>query len=825
LQWYQLYNSCRLNGSATFGATYQLFNGGTPVGAAIAGTGAILDFGVYSPAGTYTVQGLITATGCTSTMLGSATITINSLPPAHNITGGGAYCAGASGLAIGLDGSDIGFSYQLYNGGSTVGSPLPGTGGILNFGLKTAAGTYTVLATNNTTGCSVLMTGSSVISISPLPTVFGVTAPGGLSFCTGGAGVPVGLTGSTTGVNYQLYSNGVISGAVVPGTGVALNMGIQTAQAVYTVVAIDGTSGCTSNMSGRDSIYINPLPTIYSESATAGGVYCAGGTGVHILQSGSQIGVSYQLSNGFGTVGSALTGTGGALDFGLLTVASTYSVTATTITTGCTNAMVGNPVISTTPLPALYAMSASGSYCYGGAGVDVQLSGSEVGVNYQLYLGASAVGAPMAGTGGILDWGNQLTGGTYTVKATNSVSTCNIYMTGSTIITVNPLPTVFAMNGGGSYCSGGTGVVVGLAGSTATVSYLLYNGGSVMGAAITGTGSAINFPAQTTAGAYTVVATSGPGCVNNMSGSSVVTINPLPLNYSVTGGGGYCAGTAGTHIGLASSDIGISYQLYNGSTVSGGAVAGTGAALDFGVISPVGTYTVSATNATTGCTAGMVGSAVVSINALPTVYPVTGGGNYCAGGTGVVINLNGSDPLATYQLYRGTVAVGGPVTGTGPGLLNMGVQTIAGTYTIVATNTATGCTNTMSGSAPVIVNPLPNVFTVSGGGGYCTGGTGVNININSSNAGINYQLFRGATGLLPIASGTGTPISFGLQTVAGTYTVVATNPVTTCSVNMLSSATVNINPLPTALTVTGGGHYCTGGTGVHVGLLSSGSWY
>ncbi len=810
-----------LNGSATFGATYQLMSGVTPVGAAIGGTGAVLDFGIYSTAGTYTVNGLYTATGCTSTMNGSATITVNALPPAHNVIGGGAYCAGASGVIIQLDGSDIGYSYQLYYGGSTSGSPMPGTGGILNFGLRTAAGSYTILATNNTSGCSVLMSGTAVITIYPLPTVFGVTAPGGLSYCIGGTGVAVGLTGSTIGVNYQLYRGGVATGGLVAGTGIALNMGTQTIQAIYTVVAINGTTSCSVNMTGQDSIYVNPLPTVYNVTASAGGVYCAGGSGVHILLNGSQIGVAYQLSNGFGTVGSPLTGTGGALDFGLQTVVSTYSVTATNITTTCTNPMTGTPSISTNPLPALYTMSANGSYCYGGTGVDVQLSGSQAGINYQLYLGASAVGAPMAGTGGILDWGNQLIGGTYTVQATNPASLCTIFMTGSTIITVNPLPTVFNMNGGGSYCSGGTGVVVGLSGSAAGVNYLLYTGGASVGGAIAGTGFAINFPAQTAAGAYTVVATSGPGCINNMSGSSNIAINPLPLAYTVTGVGGYCAGTTGTHIGLSSSDIGINYQLYNGAALSGSPVSGTGAALDFGVIAPIGTYTVSATNTVTGCTNGMTGSLVISINPLPTVFPVAGGGSYCAGGTGVAINLNGSDPAAKYQLYRGTIAVGGTVTGTGPGLLSMGTQTIAGTYTVVATNTATLCTNNMSGSATVVVNPLPNTYTIGGGGGYCTGGIGVNINLNGSNSGINYQLYRGAVGLLPIASGTGTPLSFGLQTVAGTYTVVATNPATTCTVNMLSSATVNINPLPAAQTVTGGGNYCSGGTGVHVGLATS----
>jgi hypothetical protein len=88
----------------------------------------------------------------------------------------------------------------------------------------------------------------------------------------------------------------------------------------------------------------------------------------------------------------------------------------------------------------------------------------------------------------------------------------------------------------------------------------------------------------------------------SISGSATVTIYILPTAFSVTGGGSYCAGGAGLSIGLSNSQNGVTYQLYNGASTAGSAVAGTGAAISFGTFTASGTYTVVATNTTTTCT-------------------------------------------------------------------------------------------------------------------------------------------------------------------------------------------------------------------------------
>src|SRR4029450_9716102 len=138
---------------------------------------------------------------------GSATITVDPLPTIFAVTGGGAYCTGGTGVAIGLSDSETGISYSLQRGGTDVGTPVAGTGVALSFGLQTVAGTYTVVATNTTSLCTAPMSGSATITVDPSPTVFAMT--GGGAYCTGGTGVAIGLADSDTGVSYYLQRSGV----------------------------------------------------------------------------------------------------------------------------------------------------------------------------------------------------------------------------------------------------------------------------------------------------------------------------------------------------------------------------------------------------------------------------------------------------------------------------------------------------------------------------------------------------------------------------------------------------------------------------------------
>ncbi len=808
-----------LNGSQT-GVNYQLYIGGTPSGAPVAGTGTSITFGNQTIVGSYTVVATNATTGCVNNMFASVSVTNNPLPSIFSVTGGGGYCAGGTGVAVGLASSSSGINYSLYNGTTLVGG-ASGTGSAVSFGLQLAAGTYSVVATNPVTLCTSNMSGSVTVTINPNPVVFTVTQVG-TSYCAGGAGIPVGLTGSAIGINYQLW-RGTTLDTTVAGTGAVLSFGSRTGAGAYSVIAVNATTLCSSNMTGSATISINPLPTVYT--MTGGGGYCVGTPGVNIGLSASNTGISYQLYNSTGSSGLSVAGTGGAISFGLQTIASARdSVVATNTVTGCTSIMSGNVPVIINPLPTVYTVtSSSPAYCSGSTGPTINLGGSQSGINYQLYNSGSISGGPSIGTGGAMVFGPVTSGGTYSIIATNTTTGCTNNMTGTPAVVVNSLPVVFAVTGGGNYCSGTGGVHVGLALSAGGVTYQLYNGGVIVpGASLAGTGSALDFGFETANGTYTVVGTTTIGsCTSNMSGSAIVSTLALPTAYTITQSApGFCAGGAGVTIGLSNSTIGINYQLYNGVTPAGAPMAGTGSSLSFG-LQGAGTYTIVGTNIATGCLKTMTGVATVTATSLPVVHNVTGGGSYCPGTTGVDISIDASDAGVNYQLYNGLTPVGGPVAGIAATSISFGLQTTPGIYTVVATNTTSSCVSNMAGSATVAIYPLPIVYNISGGGNYCSGGTGVNIGLSGSNIGISYQLMNGGTTAGPALMGTGLALNFGLQTTTGGYTVVATNLATGCSNTMNGTATVGTNALPNIYNITGSGSYCAGGAGLHVYLSNS----
>jgi hypothetical protein len=91
----------------------------------------------------------------------------------------------------------------------------------------------------------------------------------------------------------------------------------------------------------------------------------------------------------------------------------------------------------------------------------------------------------------------------------------------------------------------------------------------------------------------------------------------------------------------------------------------------------------------------------------------------------------------------------------------------------------------------------PTAYDVTGGGGYCIGEAGPSLGLSNSQTGVSYQLNRDGNAVgLPVTGTTGSAISFGPQTVAGTYTVVGSTTIGGCTTNMTGNAIVSVNPLP-----------------------------
>ncbi len=539
-----------------------------------AGGGLIGGSGFYCGSSTTTLYcptgGTQTAGGANGTgMGGSASFGIGSNATASSYSGGGGggYYGGGAGNSGGSGAGGSSYTdpiivsgvshtqgYNTSGAGSVVITPhLPAIGGITSICVGSTTtltdavtgGTWTSSSTSVATvglstgvvtgmyaGTSIVTYTAGGLSVTTIVNVSAVPAPltGTTSTCVGGT---ITLSDATTGGTWS-SSNPSVAGIGIT-TGVVTVGSSGSATITYAL-----GSGC----SVTKVITIYPLPTVYTVSG--GGSYCSGGTGTHIYLSNSDLGINYDLYM-YGVFITRLPGTGSMLDFGAYTSAGMYSVMATNSVTSCISTMSGSATVSISPLPTVYTVSGGGSYCTGGAGLHIYLSGSNTGISYQLFCGPSGVGMPLSGTGTVLDFGAQTYAGPYSVVATNITTGCYNNMSGSATITIGSLPTIYSVTGGGGFCLGGSGVAVGISNSSAGINYQLYLGASKVGSTWAGTGSAISFGLQTIAGVYTVVATDPvSGCSSNMSGSATVTVSSVvtpTISITPSPGDTVCPGT------------------------------------------------------------------------------------------------------------------------------------------------------------------------------------------------------------------------------------------------------------------------------------------
>jgi hypothetical protein len=453
----------------------------------------------------------------------SDSISVVFSPVSYAVNGGGFYCTGGSPSPVGLSDSQSGVSYQLLRNGVNAGAPVSGTGSAISFGLQIQNGTYTVLATNTTTGCTNTMIGSVQVMLNSPPQTFQVI--GGGTFC-GGIGAPVSLSGSESNVDYQLYRNWIAAGIPITGSGGMINFPPQFNTGIFTVIATDNNTTCSDTMT--DSISVIHLAGAQPHTVSGGGNVCSGISTAMVRIGSSDSGAVYILIRDSLPTGDTIIGNGGPVIFPNLTVSGEYTIIGY-LDTACITPMNGAVTLTLKPSPAIFSVTGGGTYCVGGNAVDIGISSSEVLVNYRLWTGGFPTGGVVPGSGSALTVATLIAPGTYNVVATNTSNGCSISMTGLATIIVDSFPEVFNVTGGGVFCQGDSGVAVGLDNSDAGVTYTLLQTGDTTGLSVPGISGALSFGLIDSTGIYIVVATTAHYCSLNMSGSATVIKNPVPV--------------------------------------------------------------------------------------------------------------------------------------------------------------------------------------------------------------------------------------------------------------------------------------------------------
>lgn len=320
-------------------------------------------------------------------------------------------------------------------------------------------------------------------------------APGGVttgSFVTPFVSPTVTVSGTTTicsGATTTLTANGNVSSySWVGGPGTATYAVSPTSNTSYSVTGTNSL-GCISNMAVT-TVTVNQLPTI----AASGSTLCAGDS-YTISPSGANT-YTYAPAGPVVTPGTT----------------TNYTITGEDVNL-CVNTMTVD--ITVNPLPNIVA---SGSTLCAGDSYTFSPSG---GITYT-YIPSGPVVTPGTTTN-------------YTITGTDANNCSNTF---TVDVTVNPLPSIFAMANTPTICAGAGDTLTGTGG----VSYVWSsNAGSA-----TTTSVSVN---PTTTDTYTVTGTDANGCVNsnvvtitvNTCGSGInnfaannVAIYPNPFSSSIT---------------------------------------------------------------------------------------------------------------------------------------------------------------------------------------------------------------------------------------------------------------------------------------------------
>ncbi len=803
-----------LNNSES-GVTYTILRNGVTSGNSFIGTGAS-PFPMLFPSTGFSnndvIQVRATNGFCSpSTMANTVLLKINPLPTAA-VSGGGPVCNGGT-----LP--DVTFTFTgtapftfTYTDGVTPVTVNNHPSTTFTLSPAPAAGTYSVTALTDANTCVATNLGGSVdVIVNPLPTA---VISGGGPVCTGSVLPDVTFTFTGTAPFTFTYTDGVTPVTVNNHPSNVFTLSPAPSAGTYSVTALTDANTCVGTSLGTPvAVTINPLPTV--ASVTGGGAVCAGATlpDVTFTFTGTAP-FTFTYTDGVTPV-TVNNHPSTTFTLSPAPAAGTYSVTALTDANSCVATALGGSVnVVVNPLPTA-VVSGGGAVCTGSTLPTVTFTFTGTAPFTFTYTdGVTPVTVNNHPTN-VFTLNPAPAAGTYSVTALTDANTCVGTSLGTpVVVTVNPLPTVASVTGGGAVCAGATLPDVTFTFTGTAPFTFTYTDGVTPVTVNNHPSTTFTLSPAPAAGTYSVTAlTDANSCVATALGGSVnVVVNPLPTAV-VSGGGAVCTGsTLPTVTFTFTGTAPFTFTYTDGVTP----VTVNNHPTNVFTLNPApaaGTYSVTALTDANTCVGTSLGTpVVVTVNPLPTVASVTGGGTVCAGSTlpDVTFTFTGTAPF-TFTYTDGVTPV--TVNNHPSTTFTLSPAPAAGTYSVTALTDANSCVATaLGGSVNVVVNPLPTAV-VSGGGAVCTGSTLPTVTFTFT--GTAPFTFTYTDGVTPVTVNNHPTNVFTLNPApaAGTYSVTALTDANTCVGTSLGTpVVVTVNPLPTVASVTGGGTVCAGST-------------
>ncbi|MCX6229932.1 MAG: CHRD domain-containing protein [Bacteroidetes bacterium] len=506
---------------------------------------------------------------------------------------------------------------------------------------------------------------------------------------------------------------------------------------------------------------------------------------------------------------------------------------------------VYNKALSLSEVYTLYQSSltvnvSSTSICENDAAT-IQLLNSENGVSYQLRKSGIDVGSAQSGNGNTLTFntGNLTSTSSFTIKATNITTNCDIVLDTIITITVNPLPTASISGNINNVCSGMNAGFTITGTTDAIVTYSLDGGTTTATTTLTGGTASITISNIITNQTLTLIAVTNPvtNCSQALTATATLTVNSLPVvSIAPAGPLAICAGSNTTLTASGSCNT-YTFSLNMSGAQEVPPIISPAAATGWGTFNKLtNQLTIIYLNfgITASVTAAHIHKGAVGVNG-PVITPIIG---FPVGVfTGTIYNFNINIPPAevtdllsgnTYINIHSTLYPGGEVRSqllmnpictpivsylwsTNETTAAISVST-ANTYTVTGTD-ANGCSSTAS--ITVSVNPLPTASISGNNSPVCYGNNAVFNLTGTTDAIVTYSLDGGTTtATTTLTAGNATVTVNNIISDQILTLIAVNNPITNCSQALSATSTVTVNPIPTAGIIGNNGPVCSGSNAV-----------